>query len=184
MGAIHLPGLPAAYTDWVYCYGLLQGMMPTDDDAKILAAIAGPESGYDYHVINDTPSTGDYSVGLWQINYFDGLYPGRAAAYGTPRQLAERGPLAQARAAADIWRSQGFMAWATTYTSGAWKQYIGSGPIPHPSPGPGGPGQLPPPVTFDTRQLDATTRQLAKLTQRLVGQHQLLSRIGTPGWHP
>lgn len=181
---IWLPGLPPAYTDWVYCYGLLQPLMPTSDDAKILAAIAGPESGYDYRVINDTPQTGDYSVGLWQINYYDGDYASRAAEFGTPRQLIEGGPLAQARAASAVWHQQGYDAWFNTYTSGDWKQYIGSGPIPHPTGPPGGPGRPLPPVTFDTRQLARTTRQLARLTQQLVGSHQYLSRIGTPGWHP
>jgi hypothetical protein len=158
--------------------------MPTDDDAKILAAIAGPESGYDYSVINDTPSTGDYSVGLWQINYLGALYAGRSAAYGTPRQLIEGGPARQARAAADVWHSQGYDAWFNTYTSGDWKQYIGSGPIPHGTNPPGGPGGAPPPLTFDTRELDKTTRELAILVKRTVGQHALLNRIGTPGWHP
>jgi hypothetical protein len=158
--------------------------MPTDDDAKILAAIAGPESGYDYSVINDTPSTGDYSVGLWQINYLGALYAGRSAAYGTPRQLIEGGPARQARAAADVWHSQGYDAWFNTYTSGDWKQYIGSGPIPHGSQPPGGPGGAPPPLTFDTRELDRTTRELAILVKRTVGQRTLLNRMGTPGWHP
>jgi hypothetical protein len=184
MTDIWLPGLPPAYTDWVYCYGLLQPLMPTDDDAKILAAIAGPESGYDYSVINDTPATGDYSVGLWQINYLGALYAGRSAAYGTPRQLIEGGPARQARAAADVWHSQGYDAWFNTYTSGDWKQYIGSGPIPHGSQPPGGPGGAPPPLTFDTRELDRTTRELAILVKRTVGQRTLLNRMGTPGWHP
>lgn len=184
MTDIWLPGLPPAYTDWVYCYGLLRPLMPTNDDAKILAAIAGPESGYDYRVINDTPATGDYSVGLWQINYYNGDYASRAAAYGTPRQLIEGGPQAQARAAADVWHGQGYDAWYNTYTSGDWRQYIGDGSTPTPGSPPGGPGGPLPPITFDTKALDKTTRQLARLSRQLVGQRNLVSRVGTPGWRP
>lgn len=184
MGAIHLAGLPAAYTDWVYCYGLLQPLMPTDDDAKILAAIGGPESGYDYHIVNDTPATGDYSVGIWQINYYGSLYPGRTAAYGTPRHLLEAGPLAQARAAADIWHSQGFMAWATTYTSGAWRKYIGtSGPVT-----PTGPGGGLPPNPIDSGKflagINKAIREMAKFNHGLVNLDESLRPIGGRHWRP
>lgn len=92
-------------------------------DAQIFAGIAGAEASYDLSVINDTPSTGDYSVGTFQINYYGSLYAGRAAAYGTPQQLIAGGLPAQVGAALGVWRSQGFNAWST-YRSGAWRNYV------------------------------------------------------------
>jgi len=103
MGDLWLPGLPPAYTSFNRCFAALGPLMPSRATAVILAAIAGPESGYDYSVINDTPATGDYSVGLWQINYYDGLYGERSREYGTPRQLIEGGVRRQAHAAAHLW---------------------------------------------------------------------------------
>lgn len=93
-------------------------------DAQIWGGIAGAETGgsYDLAVINDTPSTGDYSVGTLQINYYGALYAGRASAYGTPAQLVRGGLPIQFAAALGVWRSQGFNAWST-YRSGAWRRY-------------------------------------------------------------
>lgn len=184
MGDIWLPGFPPAYTDWAYCVGVLQLHGMDHADAEILAAIGGPESGYDYTVINDTPATGDYSVGVWQINYLGSLYAERSREFGTPRELIAGGPYKQAFAAYHVWRQQGFMAWSTTYTSGAWRKYIGSGPIPHPSPPPGGPpGQLPP-IVLDGKQIIKATIQLAKLDKQLITAAQQVRRIGGKGWKP
>lgn len=112
----------------------------TGDNTKsaIMAAIAEAESGLDYTVINDTPATGDYSVGLWQINYYDGLYSSRAAQFGTPCQLARSGLGGQARAALAIQaQAGGYTPW-TTYTSGAYRRYLHGGApgSPPPSAGP------------------------------------------------
>jgi hypothetical protein len=184
MGDIWLPGYPPAYTDWAYCVGVLQLHGMDHANAEVLAAIGGPESGYDYTVINDTPSTGDYSVGVWQINYLGALYAERSRLYGTPRELIAGGPNKQAIAAYSIWKSQGFMAWATTYTSGAWRKYIGSGPIPHPTgPGGGGGANLPP-IVLDTKAIDKATHDFAQLSKRLIDQHNALARVGVPGWRP
>jgi hypothetical protein len=183
MGDIWLPGYPPAYTDWGTCLRWLIPLMPSRADAEILAAIGGPESGYDYTVINDTPSTGDYSVGIWQINYLGSLYAERSREFGTPRELIAGGPMMQAHAASSIWHSQGWMAWATTYTSGAWRKYIGSGPIPHPG-GPGGGPTLPPPPSFDTKEIDRATRTLRSTGKQLIDQRNALSRVGTRGWRP
>lgn len=181
MGDIWLPGFPPAYTDWIYCVGVLELQNMDHADAEILAAIGGPESGYDYTVINDTPSTGDYSVGIWQINYYGSLYSERAREFGTPRELIAGGPIKQAHAAYVIWKSQGFMAWANTYTSGAWRKYIGSGPIPHPGQPPGG---TLPPIVLDGRQIKRATINLAKEARAVITSAQKVSRIGTPGWKP
>src|SRR6266849_6133875 len=155
MGDIWLRGHPPAYTDWGHCLIELQRLGMGRDNAKILAAIAGPESGFDWTVINDTPSTGDYSVGLWQINYLGSLYPSRARAYGTPLQMVSDGLGRQAHAALSVWRSQGFDAWYNTYHSGAWKKYIGSGPVPSP---PGFPGSTPPPPPRELARNDWSGR--------------------------
>lgn len=184
MTDIWLPGLGPAYTDWIYCVGLLELLHMGKADAEVLAAIAGPESGYDYHVINDTPSTGDYSVGLWQINYYGSLYAERSREFGTPRQLAAGGPMPQARAAHSIWLSQGWNAWSTTYHSGAWRKYIGSGPIPHPGQPPGGgPGPIPP-IVLDTKEIRQATADFRKIERQLIDQRNALSRVGVPGWRP
>lgn len=90
--------------------------------APLMAAIAMAESGGHPFEINDTPSTGDYSVGLWQINYYNGLAQSRTAAFGTPEAL-RRDPLAQARAAISLSKSQGLSAW-TTYTRGTYQQFL------------------------------------------------------------
>ncbi len=184
MGDIWLSGYPPRYVDWKVCVIALRDHMPTLADAEILAAIAGPESGYDYTVINDTPSTGDYSVGLWQINYLGSLYAERSREFGTPRELVAGGVLRQAPAAAAIWHSQGWLAWYTTYTSGAWRKYIGSGPIPHGTGGGGG-GQGPlPPIVLVSRQIKRATLDLAKEARAVIDEAGATARIGTPGWHP
>jgi hypothetical protein len=184
MGDIFLPGLPAAYTDWAYCVGVLELVGLNRPDAEVLAAIGGPESGYDYRVINDTPATGDYSVGIWQINYYGSLYPERAREFGTPRQLIEGGPFKQAHAAAAVFRSQGFMAWANTYTSGAWRKYIGSGPIPHVGPGGGGTIGPIPHVNFNDHEIRLYIKRTAEQVKQLVGTNNMLARYGVPGWRP
>lgn len=106
--------------------------------SDIMQAIAQAESSLDLSVINDTPSTGDYSVGAWQINYYDGLYPGRTAQFGTPCQLVASGLGGQARAALAIQAAAGGYTPWTTYTSGAYRQFLhgGAQPGPVPSAGP------------------------------------------------
>lgn len=176
MGDIWLPGYPPAYTDWAYCVGVLELQGMDKGNAEILAAIAGPESGYDYTVINDTPSTGDYSVGLWQINYLGALYAERSREFGTPRELIAGGPIKQAHAAYSVWRSQGWMAWATTYTSGAWRKYIGSGKVPHPGqPPPGGPPGHPP-VFHEPVAVKRAIIAMQHLEKQLVWEIQKYNR--------
>jgi hypothetical protein len=184
MGDIWLSGLPPAYTDWSYCVGVLELQGMDHGNAEILAAIAGPESGYDYSVINDTPATGDYSVGLWQINYYAGDYAPRAAEFGTPRQLIEGGPIKQAHAAYTVWRQQGWDAWFNTYTSGDWRQYIGSGPVPNPgNPSPGGPGKQPP-VFNEPVAVRQAIIHMRQLDRQLVWEIQKYSRMVVNGVRP
>lgn len=86
--------------------------------APIMAAIALAESGGRTDAANTKPP--DASYGLWQINYYGSLAPGRSAAYGTPAQLVAD-PNRQAKAAISIsGNGSNFKPW-TTYTSGAYK---------------------------------------------------------------
>lgn len=91
--------------------------------ADVMAAIAGADGGFDLAVINDTPGTGDYSVGTWQINYYNGLYGERSRLFGTPCQLIHGGILPQTAAALHIYQQQGFNAWGA-YTNGSYKQFL------------------------------------------------------------
>jgi len=90
------------------------------DKADVMAAIAIAESGGRPSAKNTTPP--DYSIGLWQINYYGSMLAGRTREFGSPAALAAS-PTAQARAAVAIERQQGLAAWST-YTSGAYKKYL------------------------------------------------------------
>lgn len=116
---------PPNHTTWQACYDEAHNWFTDLSVVATFAAIAGAETGgsYDLAVINDTPSTGDYSVGCWQINYYASLYAGRAAAYGTPQQLVQGGLTRQFYAAMGIYHGQGFGAWST-YRSGAYLAYL------------------------------------------------------------
>ena len=67
----------------------------------IMTAIAGRESNWKPARLNNDPGTGDYSVGLTQINYYGDLYNGRVSSYGTPSYLYSN-PQAQADATFDL----------------------------------------------------------------------------------
>jgi hypothetical protein len=69
--------------------------------AATFAGIAMAESGGNTAVLNNNPSTGDYSVGLFQINYFGSMLASRTASYGSPAALAAS-PAAQVRAAVNL----------------------------------------------------------------------------------
>jgi hypothetical protein len=64
----------------------------------VMTALAGREAKWDPTALNNNPNTGDYSVGLFQINYFGSLLPGRTAEYGAPSTLLSN-PQDQANAA-------------------------------------------------------------------------------------
>lgn len=85
--------------------------------ARTMAAIALAESG---GRVSATHKNADGSVdrGLWQIN-------SSHAAYDPARLVSD--PLYNARAAVAVYRSQGLGAW-TTYSSGAYRQYLQRAP--------------------------------------------------------
>jgi Lysozyme like domain len=88
--------------------------------APVMAAVALAESGGRTDAHNGNAGTGDDSYGLWQINYFGSMMPGRSARYGTPDQLVAD-PNLQARAAVSLaGNGSGLSNW-TTYTSGKYK---------------------------------------------------------------
>lgn len=64
----------------------------------IMTALAGREASWNPTALNNNPNTGDYSVGLFQINYFGYLLKGRTAEYGAPSALLSN-PQDQANAA-------------------------------------------------------------------------------------
>jgi hypothetical protein len=93
--------------------------------APTMAAIALAESGGEVGSLNDNAATGDYSAGLWQINYFGGMRSGRTAQFGSP-DLLRTSPLANARAAVSLAGGGSGLGNWTTYTSGAYKTYLGA----------------------------------------------------------
>lgn len=86
--------------------------------ADTMAGIAIAESGGLSNNLNNSGK--DYSVGLWQINYYGSMLKGRTASYGSPEALA--GDVnKQAKAAISLaGNGAGLNNW-TTFTSGAYK---------------------------------------------------------------
>lgn len=152
----------------LYYLSTVPGVTP---DVNIFAAIAMAESGGDASVINNTPATEDYSVGLWQINYFGNLYAGRAAQFGTPQQLVLGRIAPQTKAAIEVWKEQGYGAWST-YNSGAYLAFydkqVATGP-------PQAPGQQTAPLQAPIGQgIDAWDGQV-KGTADLIQQYSVIS---------
>lgn len=89
--------------------------------ALIGTAIGGVESNWNTKALNSIPP--DYSVGVWQVNYYGSLYGPRSAELGTPAQLS--GHLRrQARAFAILYRQDGFGPWMPDITSGKISAYM------------------------------------------------------------
>jgi hypothetical protein len=111
--------------------------------APLMAGIAMAESSGSTTALNNDPATGDYSVGLWQINYFGSLLAPRTAEYGSPGDLLND-PNAQASAAVKLfgngagasnWQGDAaYQAWAdagkpTTPTSTTVQQWLAAAGI-------------------------------------------------------
>ena len=135
------PWAPPEYTTWQDVFTEMNSLGRSQNDCAIFAAIAEAEASFDLTVLNNTPSTGDYSVGTFQINYNGSLYAERAAKYGTPQQLATGGLTKQCLAANDI-GAYSFTPWST-FNSGAYIQYLHGGVPPG---GGGGTGGAPPTI--------------------------------------
>lgn len=113
--------MPVLSHDDVYQIAISEGASP--DEASFLAAVAGPESGYNTQAHNPNASTGDNSYGLLQINMLGKMGENRAAEWGLSSYDDLYDPATNIRAGLTILRSQGKKAW-TTYTSGAYKSYV------------------------------------------------------------
>lgn len=143
MGDIWPYGKPV-YTTWLDVRDWLEHYGMSSRNAAIGAAICEAESSFDLSVINDTPATGDYSVGMAQINYLGSLYAERTKLFGTPEQLIKGGVSAQAKALYTLWRDSGFTPWST-FNDGEYKKYLnGNVAIPQ------APGQQTAPIAAPT----------------------------------
>lgn len=116
---------PPAYVTWQAAFDWFANEGYPGSVAATFAAIGTAESSLDWRVVNNTPSTRDLSVGIWQINYFGNLYSGRVREFGTPQTLVEGGLSRQAFAALQLWKGRG-QTWAdwSTYNSGAYRKYL------------------------------------------------------------
>lgn len=113
-----MPSLPKLSQAQIEVYARSAGMA----NPEIMAAIAMAESGGNPGARNPVPP--DNSYGLWQINMLGAMGPARRKEFGISSNEELFNPVVNARAAAKIQKSQGLKAW-TTYTSGAYKKYMG-----------------------------------------------------------
>lgn len=92
----------------------------------MLTAITGVESQYNTRARNINVATGDYSVGITQINYYGTLLGPRTRLIGLgPEQLRNAGLNEQAHATAILWRQSGLQPWMPDITSGKVGQFMG-----------------------------------------------------------
>jgi hypothetical protein len=103
--------------------GLARSVGFPTEQAVIMAAIAMAESGGRARAHNNNRSTGDDSYGPWQINMIDRLGPERRRQFGISSNAALFDPATNAKAARQVYLSQGFGAWSV-YKSGAYRQYL------------------------------------------------------------
>jgi murein DD-endopeptidase MepM/ murein hydrolase activator NlpD len=92
-------------------------------NAVIAAAVAKAESGGGSGKLNNTPSTGDLSYGLWQINMIDRLGPSRLKQFGISSYEQLYDPLTNARAAFILSGGSNFSPWSV-YKSGKYKSFL------------------------------------------------------------
>lgn len=114
-------------------YADLQGLWikagGSPESAPIMAAIAMAESGGNPTAHNPVPP--DDSYGLWQINMLGQMGVERKAAYGLSSYTDLYDPLTNAKAAVAIGAGgKNFIPWST-YTNGAYKQYMQGGVPPN-----------------------------------------------------
>lgn len=114
-------------------YADLQGLWikagGSAEAAPIMAAIALAESGGNPTAHNPVPP--DDSYGLWQINMLGQMGVERKAAYGLSSYTDLYDPLTNAKAAVAIGAGgKNFIPWST-YTNGAYKNYMQGGVPPN-----------------------------------------------------
>ncbi len=91
-------------------------------DLTVAVAVALAESGGDTRAHNSVPP--DDSYGLWQVNMIGGLGPARRDEFGLEANRELFDPAENARAAWEIsGHGRSFEPW-TTYTNGAYREYL------------------------------------------------------------
>lgn len=110
-------------------YAQLEGLWVqaggSEGSAPIAAAVALAESGG--NPTSHNPNPPDDSYGLWQINMLGGMGPDRRQRYGLANNAALYDPLTNAKVAVSM--SNGGANWQpwSTFTGGAYKQYMQGG---------------------------------------------------------
>jgi len=91
------------------------------DDLTTMVAVAKGESGWNASSYNGKGR--DNSYGLWQINMIGSMGPARRASFGIGSNEELFDPYVNARAAMQIFKSQGWKAW-TVFTRGLYKKHL------------------------------------------------------------
>lgn len=93
--------------------------------ALVATSVALEEScGGDANAFNDNASTGDYSLGLFQINLYGSLRADRVKRWNITDEKQLLDPLFNAQCAYSLWHSAGgFRDW-TTFTSGTYAKNL------------------------------------------------------------
>lgn len=122
MSTVQIPSSPASRTlSFQQIESVWEQAGGSPQAAPLMAGIAESESGGNPTALNNNPATGDYSVGLWQINYFGNLAGPRTARYGTPAQVMD--PLANAKAAVNLYAGgSGLSNWAGDHAYALYQQ--------------------------------------------------------------
>lgn len=92
----------------------------------VMTTIAGVESNWTPTDLNNNPNTGDYSVGLTQVNYYGNLLQSRTQAYGSPQTL-QSSPAAQASATYNL-AGGNTLSGLSNWGGGSWNGQNGSTP--------------------------------------------------------
>src|SRR3982751_384579 len=96
----------------------------TGENVNIAIAVAMAESGGNPDAHNTTPP--DDSYGLWQINMYGSLGPGRRKALNIAKDSELFNPAVNARGAKMVFDGQGWNGW-TTFKTGAYKKFLDGG---------------------------------------------------------
>lgn len=142
--------------------GVKEDLIPT------MVAIGQAESGLNPKALNPDRSTGDYSLGIFQINMIDEIGEERRQEFNLKSNEQLYDPLTNVRAAASILKSQGLPAWSV-YKSGKYKEYLPgaqqaagvSSSIPEPT--------APPPVDIKNSEKVRTAVSKAQKRKRGAG---------------
>ena len=96
----------------------------TEEEAKLLGAIAQPESGGNPRAHNTNTATGDDSYGLWQINMLGKMGPERLKKFNlrSPEDLYD--PQTNARVALQMYRERGNAEDWSAYKAGRHQKYL------------------------------------------------------------